>query len=259
MQDTMEQIEIIAEKTGVNLDAATRPGYDLAIIRRKLRAATKGSIGDARGLAQQAARSTPEEFDQKWDTALRQGIAAVIGKELSEAANDMLFALEDKAQKNMAWDALGLLSAHVDKLARDLLKLDVVNIRTAEDAIETGKTKDYTRAKEIIDQLHEIAGLPIIDRLGLPVWVLIKPPTLPDARPNTRGDNLADDHTDDELRLIKQATDIDRANGFRDQILIATRHGWPIEVATSENEYTTRSRGWYAASHLTVGAITRSI
>lgn len=259
MQDTIDQIETIAENTGINLDEVIQPAYEISRIRRQLRDATKASIGDARFLASDAARGSADEFEQNWEAALQKGIDAVIGKELYETASDALIARETAAEKAMGWNALGLLSAHVDKLGQDLLKLDLSNIGNAEQAIAAGATNDYTRANEIIDKLQEIADLPHIDRLGLRAWVLIKPPTLPDARPNAYGDKLADDHTPAELRLINQASDIGKPNNLRGQLLAAIRYGWELSVATSENDYTTRSRRWHAASHINVGAISRAI
>lgn len=259
MQDTIDQIEIVAEKTGVNLDDVMQPAYDLGGIRRKLRDATKASIGEARSLAAAAARGTAADFDQNWAAAVQKGIEAVIGKELYETASDALMAREEAAEKAMGWNAVGALSAHVDTLARDLLPLDLASVGSAELAIAAGATKDYTRANEIIDQLQEIANLPDISRTALRVWVLIKPPTLPDARPDERGHKISDDHTPEEVRLITQASDIGKASDLRGQLLTAINHGWELSVATSEHEYTTRSRRWHAASHITVGALSRAI
>lgn len=259
MQDTIDQIETIAEQTGVNLDNIMKPAYELAGISRKLREATKASIGDARALASAAARGTAADFDQNWAAAVQKGIEAVIGKELYETASDALMAREQAAEKAMAWNALGALSAHVDTLASDLLALDLTNVGSAEQAIAAGATKDYTRANEIIDQLQEIANLPDISRTALRVWVLINPPTLPDARPDERGHKISDDHTPDEVRLINQASDIGKPSDLRGQLLTAINHGWELSIATSDHEYTTRSRRWHAASHITVGAISRTI
>lgn len=259
MQDTIDQIEIIAENTGINLDEAIQPAYELSTIRRKLRDATKASIGDAGSLAVSAVQGTAADFADKWDEALRHGINATIGRQIYERASDALMKREDTTAKEMGWHALSLLSAHVDELGRDLLALDLSHIGSAEQAIAANATKDYTRANEIIDKLQEIADLPEINRTGLRVWVLIKPPTLPDARPNTHGDKLADDHTPEELRLIGQASDIGKPNNLRGQLLAAINHGWKLSLATSEHEYTTRSRRWHAASHINVGALSRSI
>lgn len=259
MQNTIDQIEIVAEKTGVNLDDIMKPAYELGAIGRKLREATKASIGDARALASAAARGTATDFDQKWAAAVQKGIEAVIGKELYDTAFEALMAREEAAEKAMGWNAVGVLSAHVDELARGLLSLDLSNVGSAELAIAAGATKDYTRANEIIEQLQEIANLPAISRTALRVWVLIKPPTLPEARPDERGHKISDDHTPDELRLINQASDIGKPGDLRGQLLTAINHGWELSVATSEHEYTTRSRRWHAASHITVGAISRAI
>lgn len=259
MQDTIDQIEIVAEKTGVNLDDIMKPAYELGAIGRKLREATKASIGDARALASAAARGTATDFDQKWAAAVQKGIEAVIGKELYNTAFEALMAREEAAEKAMGWNAMGALSAHVESLAGNLLALDLTNVRSAELAIAAGATKDYTRANEIIDQLQEIANLPDISRTALRVWVLIKPPMLPEARPDERGQKISDDHTPDEVRLINQASDIGKASDLRGQLLTAINHGWELSIATSDHEYTTRSRRWHAASHITVGGLSRAI
>lgn len=260
--DTIDQIETLAETTGINLDAATAPSYKIAEISRALRNANNINMGDARTRAANAVNAnTIDEFTERWNGAVEIGIAATLRDELYDYARDALYKREEKAAARAPWVALELLQEHVTKLGRDLTKLNIAGIRTAETAIATGATKDYTKANDLIEQLHEIATLPEIDHRDMPLWVIVAPPVLPEAR--AAEDNyklrLADDHPDDEMARINQATDINSAGDFREQLITALTYGWEISAATSAAEYKTRSRAHHKASHISNAAVTTAL